>query len=110
MPHIGGHTSAMAREKTMKGKFKSYDENTGRGTIWSEDRVFTPPPTHFTDTDKSDESHISVSVQYPMHIPGREYFFIVPEEHKHKMNIKLGTAVEFDPVQEGSEEVTHLRF
>jgi hypothetical protein len=106
----------MAREKTMKGKFKSYDENTGRGTIWSEDRVFTPPPTPFTDTDKSDESYVRVSVQpYSMsisgsEIPGSEYFFIVPEEHKHKMNIKLGATVEFDPVQEGSEEVTHLRF
>jgi cold shock CspA family protein len=101
----------MQGRKKMKGIFKSYDENTGKGTIAPED------DGNFSSFEsvggRGPQNIHEVSVEEKVMQLAREdeyYYFNVPQEHAHKMNIKLGASVEFDLVKEGEREVTHLRF
>ncbi|MBY8937893.1 hypothetical protein [Pseudomonas fluorescens] len=93
-------------DKDIKGAFVSYDENTGRGTIY--------PGTYDEYlTIKKIRAGIIFSPdgpELPLDPDERCFFFLVPESLKHQFSFKKGRSVVFDRVGEGSMEVTHLRF
>ena len=92
-------------DKDIKGAFVSYDENTGRGTIF--------PGTYdeYVRIKKILTRQIpSPHPEPPINPDERCFFFLVPESLKHQFNFKKGRSVVFDRVSEDSMEATHLRF
>ncbi|WP_435035564.1 hypothetical protein [Pseudomonas neuropathica] len=84
--------------------YSSYDEEEGRGIIhW----VFTPCSKPLSDSGTCPDDAEKLR---PWINDSVDYFFVVPPEHKHKMNFKKGLKVVFDLVKEGELEVTKLRF
>ncbi|QUE92773.1 hypothetical protein [Pseudomonas sp. SCA2728.1_7] len=110
----------------MDGVFVSYDADKGRGTINPVDpAVPANPENHgFLEIPLAPRSSkfsleansVSIYTQGGWEKKEGEgyYFFTVPDEHKYKMNIPLekgkDRAVKFDLVEEGSREVTNLRY
>jgi hypothetical protein len=93
------------QDKDDVGAFVSYDENTGRGTIF--------PGTYdeYVRIKKILTGQIpSPHPEPPINPDERCFFFLVPESLKHQFNFKVGRRVVCDLVKEGSMEVTNLRF
>ncbi|WP_434768174.1 hypothetical protein [Pseudomonas triticicola] len=93
-------------DKDAVGAFVSYDENTGRGTIY--------PGTYDRYVEiKKERANFLPGMRGP-NLPGdpdkRCFFFLVAESQKHQFNFKKGRSVVFDRVSESSMEATHLRF
>lgn len=94
------------QDKDDVGAFVSYDEKTGRGTIF--------PGTY--------DEYLQIKKERAKFFPGmggpnlpidpdeRCFFFLVPESLKHQFNFKVGRSVVCDLVKQGSKEVTNLRF
>ncbi|MBX9407532.1 hypothetical protein K5E40_17815 [Pseudomonas baetica] len=85
----------------LKGVFVSYDENTGRGTIY---------PGPYDEYLKIKEDRLTPAMNVPRDPDDRCFYFQVPEELKHEQNFKVGKPVEYDRVSAETKEVTHLRF
>jgi len=93
------------RDKDDVGAFITYDENTGRGTIF--------PGTY----DEYVSIKKELSGETPSPYPARPidpdercFFFQIPESLKHQFSFKVGRSVVCDLVKQGSKEVTNLRF
>jgi hypothetical protein len=108
----------MTGRKEMKGKFVEYDEETGIVHI-EKDPKKDPEEAPIVDPLVSYSLEVirGVRVSAPLSKPplssapeDEYYYFIVPKEQRHQMNIKLKTSVDFDLVEEGSKEVASIRF
>ncbi|MFJ2483093.1 hypothetical protein ACIOWE_22745 [Pseudomonas sp. NPDC087598] len=91
----------------LNGTFISYDENTGRGTIY--------PGTYdeYLNIKRKREKYTNPALggtNLPRDPDERCFYFQVPEDHKRKTAIKVGKPVEYDRVSTQTKEVTHLRF
>lgn len=112
-PHIGcaclcdgkGEKEMELKDKDDVGSFVSYNEKTGRGTIF--------PGTHDEYVRIKDILAGKIRSPYPeppLDPDGRCFFFLIPESQKHQFNFKVGRSVVCDLVKKGSMEVTNLRF
>ncbi|EUB85762.1 hypothetical protein [Pseudomonas sp. GM30] len=98
----------------MKGKFKSYDESTGKVLIEADTQVDSSSidPTFSPSFYKFRyEAECAVDLSGSSKTRGEEsYYLIVPEGHRRMFKITEGASVEFELVKEGSMEVKSIRF
>jgi len=98
----------------MKGKFKSYDESTGKVLIEADTQVdsssIVPTFSKVLRTLTSEGEGAELFGSPTTRNEEKYYYLIVPEGQRRMFKISSGASVEFELVKEGAMEVKSIRF